>query len=67
MTEDMLKDCLLYNGLYTFDYFSISDIRVEDGVVVFNEEESDVFGYFEERRFDLLDILAWVYKQSKTR
>lgn len=64
MIENMLKDYLLDNG---FDYFSISDIRVEDGVVVFNEEESDVFGYFEERRFDLLDILAWVYKQSKTR
>ena len=31
MIENMLKDYLLDNG---FDYFSISDIRVEDGVVV---------------------------------
>jgi len=61
MNEKLIHDYWQSTGQNMFPLFNVEIQCVAGGVVIFRESEPAVYGDFEQRTVDVLDILAWVY------
>jgi len=63
VNEKLIHDYWLGSGNNIFTDFEVEIQTVAGGVVIFKERATDIYGDFELRTVDTLDVLAWVYSK----